>query len=117
MRISMLAPTTGNAQRSAEKAKQKRTLVSWPALNSSALSSTPSLPGRGILWAVNQHRDGRIEDGSNLMRQSVADSNRTFWTGQKPLWLIQWVGVALLLVCSTVLATSSGLRIFAGVIG
>jgi hypothetical protein len=78
---------------------------------------TPSLPGRGILWAVNQHQDGRIEDGSNLMRQSVADSDRKFWTGQKPLSLIQWVGVILLFVCSTLLATSLGLRIFAGVIG
>ena len=65
---------------------------------------------------MNQRRDG-LEDGSNLMRQSVADSDRKFWTGQKPLSLIQWVGVILLLVCSTVVTASLGLRIFAVVMG
>jgi len=51
------------------------------------------------------------------MRRSVADSDRKFWTGQRPLSAIQWVGVILMLVGSIVVATSLGLRVFTEVMG
>ncbi len=66
---------------------------------------------------MNQHGDERIEDGSKLLRQSMAGSDRKFWVGRRRLSLLQWIGVILLLVGSAVVATSLGFGAFAMVMG
>ena len=68
-------------------------------------------------FVVDYQRNRQMADGSKLMRQSAADSDRKFWAGQRPLSVIQWIGVIVLLVGSTVVATSLGFRAFAAVMG
>ena len=76
-----------------------------------------SLGGDVCSWPVNHDRHERVKDGPDLIRESEADSDRNFWTGQRRLSLMQWVGVILMFVAAAVIATSLGLRVFALVLG
>jgi hypothetical protein len=58
-----------------------------------------------------------IGDEPDLVRESVAESDRKFWAGQRRLSSAQWMGVALMFVVAFVVAISSGFRGFAIVFG
>jgi hypothetical protein len=51
-----------------------------------------------ILEAVKYPRQDRLNDGRELLRHSGVESDRKFWSGERPLSIVQWVGVLLMLM-------------------
>jgi hypothetical protein len=66
---------------------------------------------------MNEHNHERIRDEPDLIRGSVADSDRQLWAGQRRLSSAQWIGFALMFIVASVVATSSGFRAFSVVFG
>ncbi len=74
-----------------------------------------------------QQPSGDLPDGRELLRHSGAESDRKFWSGQRPLSMVQWIGVMLMLMAvgvviamavwfegsyGTVIVVLSGLALF-----
>jgi hypothetical protein len=51
-----------------------------------------------ILEAVKYPRQDRLSDGRELLRHSGVESDRKFWSGERPLSLAQWIGIILMLM-------------------
>jgi hypothetical protein len=51
-----------------------------------------------ILGAVKYPRQDRLSDGHELLRHSGVESDRKFWAGERPLSIVQWIGVILVLM-------------------
>lgn len=51
-----------------------------------------------ILEAVKNPRQDRLNDGHELLRHSGVESDRKFWSGERPLSVVQWLGVILVLM-------------------
>ena len=40
----------------------------------------------------------RLNDGHELLRHSGIESDRKFWAGERPLSIVQWTGIMLMLI-------------------
>jgi hypothetical protein len=47
---------------------------------------------------VKNPRQQRLNDGHELLRHSGVESDRKFWSGERPLSIVQWIGVMLMLL-------------------
>lgn len=43
-------------------------------------------------------RQDRLSYGHELLRHSGVESDRKFWSGERPLSIVQWIGVMLMLI-------------------
>ncbi len=46
--------------------------------------------------------------GADLLRQSASEGDRKFWSGQRPLSVVQWIGVVLLYLGAGVVVAQFG---------
>ena len=60
-----------------------------------------------ILEAVKYPRQDRLNDGHELLRHSGVESDRKFWLGERPLSIVQWIGVILMLMAAGVVIAMS----------
>jgi hypothetical protein len=47
---------------------------------------------------VKDPRQDRLSDGHELLRHSGVQSDRKFWSGERPLSIVQWIGVMLMFI-------------------
>jgi hypothetical protein len=45
---------------------------------------------------VKHPRQQRLTDGDELLRHSGVESDRKFWAGERPLSIMQWIGITLM---------------------
>jgi uncharacterized membrane protein len=48
-----------------------------------------------------------LNDGHELLHHSGVESDRKFWKGERPLSIVQWIGVVLMLVAAGVVIVMS----------
>ena len=41
-------------------------------------------------------------DGADVLRESAVEGDRKFWSGERSMSVVQWLGVLLMFVCVTV---------------
>jgi hypothetical protein len=51
-----------------------------------------------ILEAVKYPRQNRLSDGHELLRRSGVESDRKFWSGERPLSVVHWIGILLMFI-------------------
>ena len=51
-----------------------------------------------ILEAVKHPPQQRLNDGHELLHHSGVESDRKFWSGERPLCIAQWIGITLMLI-------------------
>jgi succinate dehydrogenase hydrophobic anchor subunit len=56
---------------------------------------------------VKYPRQDRSRDGHELLRHSGVESDRKFWSGERPLSIVQWTGVILVLMAAGVVIAMS----------
>jgi hypothetical protein len=39
-----------------------------------------------------------LNDGHELLHHSGVESDRKFWSGERPLSIVQWIGITLMLI-------------------
>jgi hypothetical protein len=76
---------------------------------------------------MDNHSKNALTDvearNGNMLRQSAVESDRKFWSGQRPISVMQWVGLLVMFVAAGVLAvlgskaTGFGYRAFVVVFG
>jgi|HubBroStandDraft_6_1064221.scaffolds.fasta_scaffold1503585_1 hypothetical protein len=64
----------------------------------------------------NSISDGQ-PDGQQILLKSRTDSDRKFWSGERPVSVVQWLGVLLLYFAMALLALTSNHRVSALVLG
>ena len=52
-------------------------------------------------------RQDRLSDGHDLLRDSAKESDRKFWLGERPLSIVQWIGVILMFITVGILLVMS----------
>lgn len=52
-------------------------------------------------------RQDRLSDGHELLRHSGVESDRKFWSGERPLSIVQWIGIILMLITVGVVVAMS----------
>ncbi len=57
-----------------------------------------------------------MPEGHELLRESRAESDRTFWAGLRKLTFLQWAGIFLMYFAMAVLAFSTGYLTFIAVV-
>lgn len=57
---------------------------------------------------MGEHSKNALTDvetrNGNVLRQSVVESDRKFWSGQRPISVMQWVGLLVMLLAAGVVA-------------
>ena len=64
----------------------------------------------------NSISDGQ-PDGQQILLKSRIDSDRKFWSGERSVTVVQWLGVLLLYFAMAVVAITSNYRVSALVLG
>lgn len=52
-------------------------------------------------------RQDRLNDGHELLRHRGVESDRKFWSGERPLSIVQWIGIILMLMAAGVVVAMS----------
>jgi hypothetical protein len=70
-----------------------------------------------MLVSVNEHPKNAVNadsaqfvSGGDLFQKSLVESSRKFWSGERPLGVLHWTGIALLYIGAGGFALTFGLR-------